>query len=593
MKTIFDISKQITEAYEHGVETPSGISFNIVDTNKSIRYITSSKYESLANSDASEYTPYYNITNYRLHVAIRATDFDTKDIKTISETPDYVRSMLMGKRTTQWQKEVNFSTTLNRMGEISPKMGWLMTKKVYTDDGTVNIKPLIAENVQFDVANPLGGLIKELHTDVKRSYLVAKKDSWDEESVDRLLQNDDDTFDIEEITGIMSSSIFDDSLDQDDYGLYKFIIHSDSDNEETHILYKEKLTGVITDYYEYMDWFKMDGRTGRGIPEDMFEAQWGTNETKLLEREAFMLASKTLFVTDSDTLENNVNTDMDNGHIITIGRSDRFNQVNTMTNALPAFNSLISDWDKQGERATFTFEALTGETLPSGTPFRSVAIQNKEASSTFILRRQEFGSFLERMINQWVLPEILKDIDQDWILSAEFSPEELGVIDDAFGTYEANDVIKRKIQDLDVDIDFSAETYGEMIESYKNIVQQNDNTRFLHIPDGYFSDFKVKTRVITTNESQNKAVVLESLSKIISDVSNTFNPQTGTFAMLENPALSALFSEAVELSGSTVSPVTLQSIVKGPTSKLKVNNEPINDEPELEVQTALEKEGAN
>jgi len=80
--------------------------------------------------------------------------------------------------------------------------------------------------------------------------------------------------------------------------------------------------------------------------------------------------------------------------------------------------------------------------------------------------------------------------------------------------------------------------------------------------------------VVTTNESKNKAAQLESLSKILADVSNTFNPQTGTFAMLENPALASIFAKIVEKTGADISPVTLNKLQGSQGTKNIANNQP-------------------
>ena len=170
------------------------------------------------------------------------------------------------------------------------------------------------------------------------------------------------------------------------------------------------------------------------------------------------------------------------------------------------------------------------------------------------------GIFLTELFNDWIIPEITKDINQEWILSAEFGPEELQKIDQRFGTYKANEAVKEKLMNLEIDTSFTAEDYEQSIEAFKAIVQETDSTRFLEIPKGYFKDFKFQVSVVTTNESKNKAAQLESLSKILADVSNTFNPQTGTFAMLENPALASIFAKIVEKAGADISPVTLNQL---------------------------------
>ena len=552
--TIFDISKKLDDNFDSTVELVEGLDYSLKDTNKRIEYITNSKYLSGDLDEFGREKPYYNIANYRLNVGIRATDFDTKDVTIVSETRDYVRSLLISKRIQNWMKEVNFAKKLNRMGEKRPKFGWLLVKKVMVD-GEIDIQIVDARNAVIDQVDPMRSPIKELHC-LTRAELAGKKDIWDTEVINTLLDMDLDEYDISEITGNMPDSVVGGS--EDTYSNYKFIIFEDGDGKEFE-LYNEEV-GDIDDIYKYCVWAEQDGRVGRGMIEDMFEAQTGTNEAKLLERDAMLMGSKTIYVTDDDTLENNVLTDLDNGAILHMDNGKSFSQVNTMTNALPAFDRLKDDWDNQAEKVTSTFEAVTGETMPSSTPFRSVAIQNQEASSLFIYRREEMGIFLTELFNDWIIPEIVKDINQEWILSAEFSAEELQKIDQRFSIYKANEVIKKKLLNLELDSTFSAEDYQKSIDAYKELIQETDNTRFIEIPKNYFKDFKFKVSVVTTNESKNKAAQLESLSKILADVSNTFNPQTGTFAMLENPALASIFSKIVEKAGADISPVTLNQL---------------------------------
>ena len=557
MTTIFDISKTLTKRYDGPIEVEEGLNFSLKDTNKRIEYISNSKYLSGDLDEFGREKPYYNIANYRLNVAIRATDFDTKDVNIVSETRDYVRSLLIGKRVQQWMKDSGFAKTLNRMGEKRPKYGWLLVKKVMID-GKINVEVVKHKNAIIDQgANPMEHPIKEMHL-LTRAQLADKKDVWD--NVQALLDMNLEEYTVAEISGEMPDSVVGGS--EDTYSEYKFFVYEDGNKEDKELFSEKK-----DSYYKWVGWAEQDNRTPRGVVEDMFEAQTGTNESQLLQRDAMIMASKTGFVTNDDTIENNAIADLDNGFILKLGDNKTFTQVNTMTNALPAFDRAKSDWDEQAEKVTSTFDALTGETLPSGTPFRSVAIQNQEASSLFIYRREEMGIFLTEMFNDWIIPEIVKDINQEWILSAEFSADELAKIDERFGIYKANEVIKQKLLNLKIDTDFNAESYEQAIEAFKDILAETDNTRFLEVPKNYFKDFKFKVSVITTNEQRNKAATLESLSNILGQVSSTFDPNTGTFAMLENPALASIFSQAVELSGAGISPVTLNKLQSSAGSK--------------------------
>ena len=89
-------------------------------------------------------------------------------------------------------------------------------------------------------------------------------------------------------------------------------------------------------------------------------------------------------------------------------------------------------------------------------------------------------------------------------------------------------------------------------------LRRQGKKRYIEIPDKYFDDIEAKVSVVTTGEQRNKAAILTSLSSILQTVSQSFNPQTGQFSILENPVLSRIFGQIVEIAGAGVSPVSLR-----------------------------------
>lgn len=546
--TIFDINDSIQSHYDSSISLSEGLNFSLKKTVQRIEYITNSEYLSGKLDENGREKPFYNIADYRLNVAVTATDFDTKDIQIVSDTADYVRSMLLQKEVHYWMKDTHFSQTLNRMIETRAKYGWLMVKKIVKGDELM-IETIDPRNVVINQVDPLANPIKEIH-DISRYDLSKKREAWETDVVDAMLETDEEKFKVFEITGYMPNSV--DGGDQNQYSLYRYVITS-----EDEILYSEELDELP---YDYVDWKNTQGRVGRGVIEDIFEAQTWTNEVKLMEREATIMASKTGFITNDPNIINDNVRELDNGFILNVQDGKQMNQLNTMTNALPAFDRLKQDWDEQAERVTSTFAAVTGETMPSSTPFRSVALQNQSGNSVFGYRREEMGIFLKRVFENWVIPFLAKSINREHILSSEFSAHELSKIDESFSVYSANQRIKDTLLKGDFTEPINAERYQEIQDEYRELVQETDNQRFVQIPKNYFKDLDYKVSVVTTDEQRNKAVVLESLSKILADVSNTYDPNTGTFALLEDPTLATIFSKAVELSGAGISPVTINKI---------------------------------
>ena len=84
----------------------------------------------------------------------------------------------------------------------------------------------------------------------------------------------------------------------------------------------------------------------------------------------------------------------------------------------------LGRWHPSAERVLSTFNAITGETMPSGTPFRQVAILNQEAGSLFEYRREEASIFIREIFLDWVLPFLVKQLKKDKDLTATLEPEE-------------------------------------------------------------------------------------------------------------------------------------------------------------------------
>ena len=70
-----------------------------------------------------------------------------------------------------------------------------------------------------------------------------------------------------------------------------------------------------------------------------------------------------------------------------------------------------------------------------------------------------------------------------------------------------------------------------------------------------------------TGELKNKGVILQSLDSIFKTVVSTYNPNTGEYGALQDPVLSKIFGQIIEMSG-----VPLSSVQLG-TSKM--NTQPV------------------
>jgi len=564
------------ELWERGsVQITEGLTFNAHQTIKKIIYYTESKYESGQKDRRGKLKPFFNIVNFRVNVATRATDLDTKDIQIVADEPQFMpMSFLLQKEVYNWMKDANFAKTLNEMGATRAKFGGVLVKKCLEqeegEEEELELEVVDWRNVIVDPSNP-DNMVIEKHYLIENE--LAEKDGvWEgvREAIDVVRKSAEKKLEVFEVTAELPESYAPEGGDEYTYRIQKFFLYNKTRSGKSVILYHEFLDEFP---YKYLPWEKINGRLGRGIVEDGFEAQQWTNDAVIKEKEAMELGSKVIFKSTDPTIQNNILSEVENGQIIKIAPNTDLAIANTITNNLPEFRQLIQSWDSQLEKTTSTFNAVTGETMPSGTAYRTTAILNQEATSMFDYRREEMGIFLVEIFTDWIIPYLLKKFNKAHILAAEFTPEELKMIDDSFSNYQANQKMKESILSGKP---VYAEDYVKMVQETKDLLMKSKDKRFLDIPKGQYKNWKPKVTILTTGEQKNKAVILESLNNVLMTAAKA--PQ-----VLTDPTLSKVFAKILEVSGSGISPISLGM---GQTMTQSTDPAPAPTMPELPVSPA-------
>lgn len=127
---IFQYMDDLKDSYGEPVTRVDGLLRDPKDIIRTIEFYTNNKYISGNKDDLGREKPFYNVCNYRVTIAKVATDLDVKDIRF---EPDYlkyaVQASIINKELYKYFKEINFSKTLNEMGETRPKYGGVLVKK--------------------------------------------------------------------------------------------------------------------------------------------------------------------------------------------------------------------------------------------------------------------------------------------------------------------------------------------------------------------------------------------------------------------------------------------------------------------------------
>ena len=579
---IFTELDSLESMYENSsLEKISGLKRSQKDVIKMCEYYSDSRYLEANYGNKLNKTgrpvPFCNIVNYRVALAKTATDLDIKDIQIISDNPEHqVESMLLNREAYEWMKTSGFSLTLNQMGTTRPKYGGYLVKKV-EEKGKLKIDVVRWTNVITNQNDILGGPIVEEHhlspVDIKK-----KEGTWDNVRdvlrAYKKLEGDDKVENIEvyEITGEFPVCIFKDANGKEDteedeytYSMQHYFIAEVG--EEKFLMFSEELPGDITDYYEYLSWEDNGFGLGRGVIEDSEEAQVWTNDAVIQESIAMALAGRVGIKTNSKKLGNNI-LEHDHGKIYELEDGKDINAFNLAPSALGQYQNIIERWKRQADNVASSYDAMTGEQPPSGTPLGTTQLLGAVASKPFDYKREEWGIHLTKIFDKWVIPYLIKKIRKEHILVSEFSDQELEMIDESFAIHNANqELVQETLKALETGGPMpTQEDQANMIDGWKKHIKKLGKKRYLEVPEDYFKDVEPKVTVLVTGEQINKSAVLQSLSSIMQSVIASFNPNTGTFGVLEDPVLSKVFNQMLELGQTGVSPVDI------PRSKAKVGS---------------------
>lgn len=269
---------------------------------------------------------------------------------------------------------------------------------------------------------------------------------------------------------------------------------------------------------------------GVGEVENQFENQIAKNLTANLRRRALLWASKKVFQSeDPDQEGKSLVTEVPDGTILKVGRDGRIWQVDTSTQHLGDFQSFDNLIDQNSQQKSFTFEAATGETLPSGTPFRLGVVLSAAANTHFNLKKEIFSNMLNNMFFNDVVP-IFKAMPKKKKLS--YASDEEGVdelkqsmAETKAGQYLRNILLTAPLNDV-LGTRFDKEAVKQNI--LKKIEQEP--YYFINITDDYYDDLQFSMTLEVVGQYTNINKEVETLTNLLTLAMN--NPQA-----LDNPKI--------------------------------------------------------
>ncbi len=498
------------ENYKTGtVEITEGHEFSQSKLVRRIMLFKNQTYPNGKKDSQGNYKFWFDIISPRVDSEIKNIDFDTKDITLFTESKtDTVKNIIANAALKEYLRKSGQAAKLNDVVEQGTEWGNVVWKKIENDYKIIDLTRLYVLNQTAETLQDSD----VIEADVLTQSELRKKKMW--KNVDELLNatsvQDKKTspeFYIYERNGEITTKEYYEAKelqggDENEYIMAKVIAGGTEKENPTTILYCEEISE--TPYKEYHRgkfcgrWFRL------GMYETLFDIQVRANEIGNQIAQGLKWSSKTIFRSKDRVIAQNVLTDLQNGDIV---KSEDLSQVNTRMIGL---DQLIADWNRLMELAdklANSYEVVTGETLPSGTPFSLGNMMNINANKLFDYIREKLGIAFEDVLNEWIVPDLLKELKTKDIIRLTG--------DDKFLNQYYEELIKAWYVRNLVNLPPHSEEAGGALKEAKLKEMKKNKEAMVKLEKGIWIDYLPRVDVNITGENFNLGAEMETLKTFV------------------------------------------------------------------------------
>ena len=505
--TILNTIKNELESYKNGtVELFDGIPYSAHKLVRRINLFKNQYYPTGKQDSQGNIKYWYDIISPRVDAEVKNIDFDTKDIVLVSDPEEDAGKLLIANaRLKDFLRETGQAAKLNESIERGVEWGNVVWKKVKGDYQIVELDKFMVLNQTAKTLDDSDVIEYEVMTPVD---IRKKVGVW--ENVEKLIEagkkeegKTAPEFHIYERNGEITTREYYEAKgekggDEKTYLLAKVIVGGTEKDAPSEVLFCNEMTKKP--YKEYHR-SKYSGRWIRqGMYEILFDCQTRANEIGNQIARGLEWASKTVFRSSDRVIAQNIMTDLVSGDVI---KSVDLQQVQTR---MDGFDQLIADWNRNLQTADSlanSFEVVTGESLPSGTPFRLGERLNANANKLFDFLREKLGIAFQDVVGEWILPELLKDLRAKTVIKLT---ADSGVLTRYYEmlveSWYVQNLVSLPPHGPEVAVLFKEAKLQELLRNKEATVK---------LERAMWDDFKPRATVVITGENVNLSAELEDL----------------------------------------------------------------------------------
>lgn len=506
------IKEEIENYKNNSYEMLDGYSFSAFKLLRRIGLYKAQVYPKGKLDSQGNYKFWFDCVTPRVYSEIKNIDFDTNDIILYSDAKDdAMRLLLANIAMKDYLAKSGEAEKLNECVEQGSEWGNVVWKKVGKEYKILELNNLMVLNQTAKTLEYSDVIEFEC---MVSSDLRKMKGTWEDKAVDDLLksgkpaQNKSNVeFYIYERNGEVSEKEYNEAKgktggDENKYYLAKVIVGGTEKEKPTQILFCDYIDEKP--YKEYHRstycgrWLRM------GLYEILMDIQTRANEIGNQIARGLEWASKKVFSSPDRLIAQNILTDLQNGDII---KTSSLVSVDTRMEGL---DQLLADWNRLMQMADSlanSYEVVTGENLPARTAFKLAAQQNMNANKLFDFIREKLGIAFQGVIEDWILPDLLKDLKVQKILRLTADSGGLNQYYEALiNDWYTRNLLSFPPHDEQMAIDIKMAKLQEVMKNKEAIVE---------LEKGMWKEFYPRVRVSITGENYALNVELDTLNSFI------------------------------------------------------------------------------
>lgn len=567
---IFDFIKEEETRYGQEIEVMENWHWGMKEHIRTSILMKHGKF-SKATNQLDTKNPYKNIIYPLLNLRYRAEDIDMKDVALYADDPaKHHLSFLVKKYHDEvYVREHDLDTFLDETKEEKIDLGGTLVRKgaegpvqeplesiAFCDQtdilsGPIGFKMFFSPDELYETeALGWGNTDNGATTTLDELIVLAEAAKKQDANKGDKTKTPGKYIEVYRVHGSLPASYLSGTANPEKYFRQLHVVafyKSDKSLDSGVTLYKKR---------EYVNPFKLhlSGKKIRnralayGGVEELFDPQIWTNYSEIRKKELLDAVSKIIRWTDDDALINrNKINDMENNEMLVVQKGS---QVGVLRNDAPnvqLFNESLQEWNMQAQSTSGATDALMGKNPTSGSPFKLQDLVVQQGQGLHDYRRGKYATFVAEIYTDWIIPDIAKKVTQGARFLATLSPDELEYVSDCLVRNTVATENNERV--LSGQLPMTDEEKAQYEQKVRDDFGRKGNKHFIDILKGEFKDVPLKVKVNVAGKQKDLAGTVGKLTNVLRFVFSTYNPQTGTFAALEDPKAAKVFNKLIEYSG--------------------------------------------